>query len=59
MGNLSSLVMQFVDTWIGRKRELRAMDIANVMGKQEIAGILRGKGLTGVRCGRTIACGVG
>jgi len=38
---------------------LKAVDIATLMKRQEILKILRAKQLTGVRCGRTIACGVG
>ena len=59
MGYLFNLVNRLLNTLIGRDTQLRAVDIADVMDKQKIAGILRRKGLTGVRCGRTIACGVG
>jgi hypothetical protein len=52
-------VNQSLDTLIGKDTRLKAVDIAFVMVQQEILEILRGKMLTGVRCGRTIACGVG
>ena len=50
---------QFLDTLIGMHTQLKAVDIAVLMGKYNIRNILEGGELTGVRCGRTIACSVG
>ena len=50
---------QSFDTLIGKDTWLKAVDIALLMGRKEIYYILRKKDLRGVRCGRTIACGVG
>jgi len=49
------------DTLIGNLKNtlLNAVDVAVLMGRKRIYRILMEKNLRGVRCGRTIACGVG
>ena len=48
-----------LDTLIGIDAYLNAVDIAWLMAEKGILDILERKGLTGVRCGGTIACSVG
>jgi hypothetical protein len=56
---LFNQVNQSLDLLIGGKTHLRAVDMAVLMDKREIADILRGKMLRSVRCCRTIACNLG